>query len=96
MYLTDEDMLRALQASASNLTISPSTGHSGLIFVKDNVMHTAGFELDRLDNSIVRSIEQYRAVFAAAGLEILYEGKSPFCEACYDLYLWVLRIQHNQ
>ena len=57
MYLTDEYMLEALKSSAKSLSRSPITGDSGLIFVKDNVIHWDKFEYDSLDNSVVRPMD---------------------------------------
>ena len=64
MYLTDDDLIKALKDCMANLTISEETGQSGLIIVKDNVKDTGvTMHLDREDNSVTRSIEHYNALF---------------------------------
>jgi len=92
MYLTDEDMIKGLKDCASNLTTSEETGQSGLIIIKENVKNT-GFFFDREDNSSTRSITHFQAAFEVCGLEIIFGGRSPWTEECFDLYMWVLRVK---
>ena len=54
MYLTDQDLVRALRHTADHLTICEKTGESGLIFIKENVKRD-GFYVDKEDNSVIRS-----------------------------------------
>lgn len=92
MYLTDEDLIKGLKDCAANLTVSEESGKSGLIIVKENVT-SAGFYFDREDNSSTRTIAHFETSFAACGLEILFTGRSPWAEECYDLQMWVLRVK---
>jgi len=73
MYLTDEDLIKALKESADHLSISEVTGQSGLIFIKENVKNK-GFYVDKEDNSLIRSIDYFNKIFEAAGLEILHSS----------------------
>jgi hypothetical protein len=84
MYLTDEDLIKGLKDCAANLSVSEESGKSGLIIVKENVS-SAGFYFDREDNSSTRTIAHFETTFAACGLEILFTGRSPWAEECYDL-----------
>ena len=84
MYLTDEDLIKAMKDCAAHLTVSEKTGHSGLIIVKENVKPT-GFYFDREDNSSTRSLTHFRTSFEACGLEIVFSGRSPWAKECFDL-----------
>ena len=70
MYLTDDDLIKALMNCRQNLTFDQETGKSGLIFVKENVASTGGW-FDREDNSIIRSPNYFEAIFKTCGFEIL-------------------------
>ena len=73
MYLTDEDLIKALKTSADNLTIDEKTGHSGLIYVKENVKNS-DFIVDKEDNSVIRSAVYFNKIFEAAGLEVIHSS----------------------
>lgn len=91
MYLTDEDLIKALKDSADHLTVDPETGRSGLIFVKENVKNN-GFVVDKDDNSVIRSVVYFNQIFEASGLEIMHSSCQPgWPKDLYDIVLWVLR-----
>ena len=46
-------------------------GKSGLIFVKDNVCKEQSFAFDKVDKSIIRSEQQFDAIFADAGYTVI-------------------------
>ena len=73
MYLTDKDLVQALRHTADHLTICEKTGESGLIFIKENIKRD-GFYVDKEDNSVIRSQVYFKAIFDAAGLEIIHES----------------------
>ena len=91
MYLTDDDLIKALKDSVAHLTISETTGQSGLIIIKENVK-AAGVYLDKEDNSLIRSPLHFKAIFEAAGLEILHASYQPgWPKDLFEIMMWVLR-----
>ena len=95
MYLTDDDLIAALKESADHLTTHPETGHSGLIFVKENVKNR-DFVVDKDDNSVIRSVIYFNKIFEAAGLEIIHSSYQPgWPKDLYEIVLWVLRKKKN-
>ena len=75
MYLTDADLLAALKKTADHLVIDED-GNSGLVIVKENVK-SHGVYLDKEDNSLIRSIKHFEAIFKDAGLEVLHGSFQP-------------------
>lgn len=91
MYLTDDDLIRALCKCRENLTFDANTGKGGLIFVKENIKsHGAWF--DREDNSIIRNPVYFEAIFKTCGLEVLHKCTQPgWPKDLFALQMWVLR-----
>lgn len=59
--------------------------------VKENVK-TSGIYLDKEDNSVIRSITHFKAIFEAAGLEILHGSYQPgWPKDLFDIHMWILR-----
>ena len=95
MYLTDDDLIASLKESAEHLTTHPETGHSGLIFVKENVT-IIDFVVNKDDNSVIRSIIYFNKIFEAAGLEIIHSSYQPgWPKDINEIVLWVLRKKKN-
>ena len=91
MYLTDEDLIKALKESAKFLTVDPESGDSGLIIIKENVK-SRDFYVDKSDNSVIRSPQYFLKIFDAAGLEVLHSSYQPgWPKDLYEIVLWVLR-----
>ena len=91
MYLTDEDLINSLKDSQEHLTTSESTGRSGLIVIKENVK-SSGVYLDKEDNSLIRSPLHFKAIFDAAGLEIVHSSYQPgWPKDLFEIMMWVLR-----
>ena len=65
-YLTDDDILSFLRKTKeSGLSKSDDGKKQGLVFVKENV-HGGSFLLDKSDNSVMRTNEQFLALFEDA------------------------------
>ena len=72
-YLTDNDIAELLiKARDTGLTRDEANGKSGLIFVKENV-HAGTFLLDKSDNSVMRTHDQFSAIFQDVGYTILQD-----------------------
>jgi len=69
LYLPDDDLVQFLERCRDTLR------GDGMICCKDNVVLDGAWVIDREDNSIVRTDEQYKAIFRRAGLEVLHEMK---------------------
>jgi len=69
LYLPDDDLLQFLQRCRS--AIRPG----GFICVKENVVLDGEWMVDKEDNSISRTDEQYKAIFDRAGLSLFRELK---------------------
>ena len=90
MYLTDDDLIQALQKCVDNLSVDPLTGLSGLIVVKENVKDI-GLCVDREDNSVIRSIIHFNLIFDKVGLHVLHSSKQPgWPEDLYAIQMWIL------
>ena len=61
-YLTDNDIAEFLVKTKNNGLTSDAEGKTGLIFVKENV-HAGTFLLDKSDNSVMRTNDQFMAIF---------------------------------
>ena len=68
--MTDNDLRDFLIRARTEGLNKTSDGRSGLIFVKENVAGSS-FILDRSDNSVMRTDEQFNAIFEDAGYTIL-------------------------
>ncbi len=94
--MTDEDLLEYLINTRNNLEESSEIGpdgkrKSGLIFVKENVCRDR-FLIDKQDNSVMRTQEQFDALFEDAGLETLTQFyQKGFPEELYPIACYVLR-----
>ena len=73
MYLTDDDLIKALVNCRNNLTEKQETGKGGIIVVKENIKSTSA-HLDKEDNSVIRSVEYFNAIYASAGLEVIHQS----------------------
>ena len=67
MYLTDADLLEFCIKTRQNLTTTSELSENGLpksgfLFVKENV-HKGKFIIDREDNSIMRTVKHFDAIF---------------------------------
>ena len=67
MYLTDADLLEFLVKTKDNLTESVEVNDDlsrkcGYLFVKENV-NIKKFIIDREDNSIMRTVQHFEALF---------------------------------
>ena len=71
--MTDADLLDFLRSAKADGLVRKEFGKTGLIFIKDNAQKDKHFLLDRDDNSVMRSIEQFEAIFEDAGYNILKE-----------------------
>ena len=71
MYLTDDDLIKTLVNCGNNLTENQEKG--GIIVVKENIKSTSA-HLDKEDNSLIRSVEYFNAIFATAGLEVIHQS----------------------
>ena len=71
MYLTDDDLIITLVNCRNNLTENQEKG--GIIVVKENIKSTSA-HLDKEDNSLIRSVEYFNAIFATAGLEVIHQS----------------------
>ena len=71
MYLTDDDLIKTLVNCRNNLTENHEKG--GIIVVKENIKSTSA-HLDKEDNSLIRSVEYFNAIFATAGLEVIHQS----------------------
>jgi len=73
-YLTDNDLLTFLnKTKESGLTRSEDGKKAGLIFVKENVSGGPKFIVDKSDNSVMRTSEQFKAIFEDAGFQVLQD-----------------------
>mmetsp|Transcript_71731 Transcript_71731/g.134153 ORF Transcript_71731/g.134153 Transcript_71731/m.134153 type:complete len:95 (+) Transcript_71731:41-325(+) len=68
LYLPDDDLIAWLRRCKEALR------PAGVMCVKENVVIQGVWHVDREDNSIMRTDEQYKAVFSSAGLEVIAEA----------------------
>lgn len=74
---------------------------NGVIVIKENVQQDRedaeefyGFEVDKSDNSIIRTVEQYRQIFSDAQLEVVLEMKQRgFPPPFFSIHMFALRPQ---
>ncbi|PHJ18692.1 protein c9orf32 [Cystoisospora suis] len=87
LYLTDADLVDLLKRCSACLN------PSGVICVKENVSgEGSGFMIDKTDNSIMRTDQQYRDLFKKANLRLLFDMKQPnFPKSLYPVYMYCLR-----
>jgi protein N-terminal methyltransferase len=72
LYLTDKDCVDYLVRCRESLV------QGGVVCVKENVsMKTGQFLVDSDDNSVTRTLDQYKSLFAQAGLRIALQMKQP-------------------
>ena len=72
LYLTDKDCVDYLVRCRESLA------PGGVICIKENVsMKTGQFLVDSDDNSVTRTLDQYKNLFAQAGLRIALQMKQP-------------------
>eukprot|EP00929_Paragymnodinium_shiwhaense_P029392 TRINITY_DN16850_c0_g1_i1.p1 TRINITY_DN16850_c0_g1~~TRINITY_DN16850_c0_g1_i1.p1 ORF type:complete len:257 (+),score=54.65 TRINITY_DN16850_c0_g1_i1:85-855(+) len=78
LYLPDDDLLRFLERCRQALR------PNGIVCMKENVVIDGNWVVDREDNSIMRTDEQYRDIFKRAGFELWHELR----QACWppDLF----------
>eukprot|EP00747_Dinoflagellata_sp_TGD_P168866 gnl/TRDRNA2_/TRDRNA2_196291_c0_seq1.p1 gnl/TRDRNA2_/TRDRNA2_196291_c0~~gnl/TRDRNA2_/TRDRNA2_196291_c0_seq1.p1 ORF type:complete len:250 (+),score=45.62 gnl/TRDRNA2_/TRDRNA2_196291_c0_seq1:135-884(+) len=67
LYLPDDDLIAFFKRCQTGL------GANGMIVVKENVVLEGNWVIDREDNSISRTDDQYKAVFRKAGLQVVHE-----------------------
>merc|ERR1719401_2706852 len=67
LYLPDDDLIRFLERCRLGLK------RNGMICIKENVVLEGKWVIDREDNSIARTDEQYKAIFKRAGLQVVHE-----------------------
>ena len=73
MYLTDQDLIKAMMNCRNALTYDETTGKGGVVFVKENIKsHGAWF--DREDNSLIRNPLYFESIFKTCGFEILHKS----------------------
>ncbi|PFH32758.1 putative protein c9orf32 [Besnoitia besnoiti] len=85
LYLTDNDLVSLLKRCAAALH------PGGVICVKENIGET-GFEIDKQDNSIMRTDRHYRQLFKQANLRLLLDMRQPnFPKSLFPVYMYCLR-----
>mmetsp|Transcript_28719 Transcript_28719/g.82531 ORF Transcript_28719/g.82531 Transcript_28719/m.82531 type:complete len:311 (-) Transcript_28719:33-965(-) len=83
LYLPDDDLVAFFERCKRMLR------SGGLICVKENVVNNGGkFMVDREDNSISRTDEQYKAVFERAGLRLVHQMQ----QTCWPSHLVPVRM----
>ncbi|CBZ52513.1 Methyltransferase like 11A, related [Neospora caninum Liverpool] len=85
LYLTDADLVDLLKRCAGALE------HGGVICVKENIGEI-GFEIDKQDNSIMRTDKHYRQLFKQAGMRLLFDMRQPnFPRSLFPVNMYCLR-----
>ncbi len=69
--------------------VAEKVGKSGLIFIKENV--TEAGRIRKKDNSYYRTIEEFKQLFKAAGLQILEDFDFPGFEKYEAVRCFVLK-----
>ena len=85
LYLTDADCINYLRRCRQALT------PTGVICIKENVSLKGQFLVDNDDNSVTRTLDQYKSLFSAAGLKIVCQvrqGRWP--SHLYPVLMWAL------
>ena len=85
LYLTDADCVAYLSRCRRALKAG------GVICVKENVALKGQFLVDRDDNSVTRTLEQYKSLFASAGLKIVCQVRQGRWPAhLFPVLMWAL------
>jgi protein N-terminal methyltransferase len=85
LYLTDSDCVDYLVRCRKSLTLN------GLICVKENVALKGQFLVDTDDNSVTRTLDQYKQLFQAAGLRIVTQVQQPrWPSHLFPVLMWAL------
>lgn len=85
LYLTDADCLSYLRRCRTALTAT------GVVCIKENVALKGQFLVDTDDNSVTRTLEQYKSLFNAAGLKVVCQvrqGRWP--SHLFPVFMWAL------
>mmetsp|Transcript_1893 Transcript_1893/g.3770 ORF Transcript_1893/g.3770 Transcript_1893/m.3770 type:complete len:256 (-) Transcript_1893:41-808(-) len=91
LYLTDDDLVMFLRRCASALS------RHGLVCIKENVQLEGKWKLDKDDNSIARTPEHYKAIFAQAKLSVVLEMKQVFWPSdLMPVMMYALRPMQNE
>eukprot|EP00920_Eleutheroschizon_duboscqi_P027798 GHVT01068039.1.p1 GENE.GHVT01068039.1~~GHVT01068039.1.p1 ORF type:complete len:326 (+),score=60.14 GHVT01068039.1:654-1631(+) len=88
LYLTDSDLVAFLVRCRDSFA-----PNSGMVVVKENVVldNTSGFQVDKEDNSIMRTDYHYRLLFSQAGFDVAFDMKQPnFPQNVYPVYMYCL------
>jgi protein N-terminal methyltransferase len=86
LYLTDDDCVAYLERCKRALA------EGGYICIKENVALKGTFLVDNDDNSVTRTLEQYKDLFARAGLRIVSQvrqGRWP--THLFPVLMWALQ-----
>lgn len=85
LYLTDVDCVAYLERCRRALK------PKGVICVKENVALKGQFLVDTDDNSVTRTLEQYKSLFASAGLKIVCQVRqSRWPTHLFPVLMWAL------
>ncbi|KFG62070.1 putative protein c9orf32 [Toxoplasma gondii RUB] len=85
LYLTDADLIDLLKRCSAALT------DGGVICVKENIGEL-GFEIDKQDNSIMRTDKHYKQLFRQAGMRLLLDMRQPnFPKSLFPVNMYCLR-----
>lgn len=85
LYLTDADCVAYLERCKRSLS------GSGVICVKENVALKGQFLVDKDDNSVTRTLDQYKALFKTAGLQIVCQLQQPrWPSHLFPVLMWAL------
>ena len=85
LYLTDVDCVKYLERCRQGLTTN------GIICVKENVALKGQFLVDRDDNSVTRTLEQYNELFKAAGLRVVCQVRQArWPTHLFPVLMWAL------
>lgn len=85
LYLTDDDCVAYLERCKRALA------PGGYICIKENVALKGQFLVDKDDNSVTRTLEQYKGLFARAGLQVavqVRQGRWP--THLFPVLMWAL------
>jgi len=85
LYLTDADCVSYLRRCRAALT------PNGFICVKENVALKGQFLVDTDDHSVTRTLDQYKALFVAAGLKIVCQVRQArWPSHLFPVLMWAL------
>lgn len=92
MYLTDRDLIGLLKRCSAAL--KPNS--SGLIIVKENCCRpSVGFIFDASDNSVIRSMNHFNAVFKKAGLKVRATAQAKMPADLVPVRMWALQVDNS-